>query len=72
MRKKKVMGKEEFLKGPDGKVLEYPDNEDFEGLLKFVYEKFYGKVPEGKFINRKCDNLQCIQPEHMFLSDTKE
>ena len=36
-------------------------------ISRFIYEKYYGKIPKGMVIRHKCDNPECINIEHLEL-----
>lgn len=36
-------------------------------LSRFVYAQMFDEIPEGLIVRHKCDNPQCINPEHLEL-----
>lgn len=32
---------------------------------RYVYEQTKGKIPEGMVVRHKCDNILCLNPEHL-------
>ena len=36
-------------------------------IPRYIYEECFGDIPESMVIRHKCDNANCINPEHMEL-----
>lgn len=40
-------------------------------LRKVLYEKKNGKIPEGMFMVRMCDDIKCVNPDHATIHENK-
>jgi len=36
-------------------------------IPRYIYEECFGEIPEGMVVRHKCDNTNCVNPEHMEL-----
>ncbi len=41
-------------------------------LHRFVFEKYYGPIPEGSCVMHLCDNRMCINPNHLALGSVAD
>jgi hypothetical protein len=39
---------------------------------RVVFEQTYGLIPDGLFVCHRCDNRECINPEHLALGSQSQ
>lgn len=39
---------------------------------RFIYEECFGLIPEGMVVRHKCNNVKCMNPEHLMIGTTAE
>ena len=41
-------------------------------VVKMAWQEFVGKIPAGKWVNHLCEEIKCINPDHLVLGDKSE
>jgi hypothetical protein len=48
------------------------DGERYTGAHRFAYFESFGAIPEGMFIDHKCHNSGCVNPDHLRAATPKQ